>query len=93
MRLPPRQLRPAFAQWRYERNLTTRETARLLEEIAARHGLQGFSCSQEWVRLICLPFGDAKRRVPQGDHLSAIAVLTEGDIGESDFYPEKPVLA
>lgn len=41
----------------------------------------------EWVRLICLPFDDPRRRVPDAKDLERIHTWTNGEITPADFYP------
>lgn len=82
MKLPPPRRRPKFAQWRYERGLTVRATADLLEAAAGYR-----VCSHENVRTICLPIGDPGRTVPSPDLAAAIAGLTEDDCGLGDWPP------
>lgn len=78
--------RPAFAAWRWERNLSNPRTAQALERAAGALGLEGFTCSSETVRLVCLHFGDARRRVPGLQMMAAIGKLTEGQITERHFH-------
>lgn len=41
----------------------------------------------EWVRLICLPFDDPKRRVPSPDDVQRLWEWSDGEISPSDWYP------
>lgn len=80
MNLPQPKSRPKFAHWRYERNLSLRATADLLERVA------GFRiCSYEQVRAICRPIDDAGRAEPSDELAAAIATLTGGEVGEGDW--------
>lgn len=67
--------RPAFARWIWERGYTLKEIGDAIE------------CSYEHVRLICLPFVDAKRRVPEQELMRRIHAFTEGEIGFESWYP------
>ena len=88
-----RRPRPGFAPWRYERNLNLRVTAEYLERCAETLGLEGFTCSHETVRLICLPFGDPRRRFPAADLLAAIGELTNGEITPRHFHEPQQAAA
>lgn len=70
----PARPRPPFARWLFERDLDFRQAA-------ARLG-----CSHETVRLICLPFDDPKRRVPNVALMDKIIALTDGEVAASDFF-------
>lgn len=48
---------------------------------------EAIGCSYEQVRLICLPFGDARRRVPGEALMARIVKWTDGQIRPADFYP------
>jgi hypothetical protein len=85
MILPDKVQRPAFGPWRYEHNLNLAKTAELLEKAAAAIGLEGFTCSPEAVRRLCLPFNDPRRNEPSPDMLRAIGHLTGGEIGKGAF--------
>ena len=67
--------RPTLARWIWERGLELRQVA------------AGLGCSYEQVRLICLPFGDPKRRVPTTELIERIVAYTAGEITAADFYP------
>ncbi len=82
MKLPPPKRRPKLAQWRYDRNLTLRATADLLEQTAGYR-----VCSHETVRVLCLPFDDPDRVEPEPDLALAIATLTGGEVRPDDFVP------
>lgn len=69
--------RPKFARFIWERGLDYRAAGRHL-------GRTG-----EWVRLVCLPFNDARRRIPDGDDVAKISDWSEGEIGPSDWYPAR----
>jgi len=43
--------------------------------------------SREYVRLICLPFGDPARRKPGGDLVEKIIRLTAGAVRADDWHP------
>ena len=86
MRPPKPVPRPKLDAWRYERDLTCRQLAALINQVAARKGLQ-VMCSHETARRLCLPFDNAARRVPSDNMLTVISALTDGAIAEADFYP------
>jgi hypothetical protein len=44
-------------------------------------------CSAEYVRLICLPFDDPKRRDPSGKLVRKIVRLTAGACGPETWHP------
>lgn len=46
-----------------------------------------FGRTPEWVRLITLPFDDAKRRRPSADDVARIHRWTGGQVGPADWYP------
>ena len=71
---PPRPL-PPFALWMTVRGLTTRQAGDVLK------------VSHETIRLICLPFDDEERRVPNKDLMRRIYTWTQGEIRPRDFYP------
>lgn len=75
LQAPPPANRPKF--WRYvrERDLGLAEVAKV------------FDRSSEWVRLICLPFDDPKRRTPDEADIRAIHEWTGGEVGAGDWYP------
>lgn len=70
----PLKLRPPFARWLFDRSLDFRKAASLL------------GCSHETVRLVCLPFDDAGRRIPGKELMQKIVALTEGEIDPNSFY-------
>lgn len=70
-------LRPGFARWMWDRDLGLREVA------------DAVGCSYEQVRRICLPFGDANRRVPDQALITRIHELTCGEIGVQHWYPSE----
>lgn len=88
-----RKSRPGLFLWRHDHNLTLRATAALLEAEARALGHPGFTCSDETVRLICLPFDHPRRRVPSGPLIEAIVSLTKAEIGEGHFHPEAQAAA
>jgi hypothetical protein len=67
--------RPAFAHYLWERDVDFREAAEALGR------------SREWVRLVCLPFNDPRRRIPNCDDMAVIHAWTGGEIGPPSFYP------
>jgi hypothetical protein len=71
---PPPRSRPAFDLWLAVRKISYREAAEPLQT------------SHETVRLICLPFDDADRRVPNKDLMARIYRWTAGEIPPSSFY-------
>ena len=92
MKLPPPRRRPKFAQWRYDRGLTLRQTAALIT-VAGQTVGRPVDCSYEWVRTICLPFNDPDRTLPGADLAAAIEHLTEGEVTLEDFAPPVRKLA
>ncbi|HEX7887290.1 MAG TPA: hypothetical protein VF474_15035 [Phenylobacterium sp.] len=42
--------------------------------------------SGEWVRLVCLPFDDPRRRIPDADDMARIHAWTLGEVTPADFY-------
>lgn len=85
MKLPPPLHRPKFAQWRYDRGLTLRQTSRLIEETAERLGLP-VRCSHEKVRTLCLPFEDDERSYPDLDLARVIDAMTGGQVLLRHFF-------
>jgi hypothetical protein len=67
--------KPELALWIWMRDLNLREAAEL------------FGCSYEQVRLMCLPFADPRRRVPDTALMARIIDATGGEIGLKHFYP------
>jgi hypothetical protein len=63
--------------WRYyrDRGMTRNEVG------------AAFDRTPEWVRLICLPFDDPKRRVPSPDDVERVWSWSQGEIGPADWYP------
>jgi hypothetical protein len=43
--------------------------------------------SREWVRSICLPFCDPRRRIPDVEDMRRIRDWTGGEVIAPDFYP------
>lgn len=80
MKLPAPRRRPKFAQWRYERGLTLRGAADMLEGFAGHR-----ICSHETIRIICLPFGHADRLEPSPELAEAIEGLTQSEVTAADF--------
>ncbi len=75
-----RKPRPKFAHWRLDHQLTTRQTAAALNEIAGRKMV-----SHEKVRTICLPFDDAERTDVDAELADAIFALTRGEVRAEHF--------
>lgn len=46
-----------------------------------------FGRTPEWVRLVTLPFGDAKRRVPSAEDIARAFEWSGGEIKPADWYP------
>lgn len=67
--------RPKLATYLFERDITFRAAGEALGQ------------SQEWVRLVCLPFDDPRRRVPHKDVMERIVAWTQGAVVPADFYP------
>ncbi len=63
--------------WRYYR-----DRGMTLAEVGAVFGK-----TAEWVRLVTLPFGDPKRRVPAADDVEAAFNWSGGEITPADWYP------
>lgn len=73
---PPAPLRrPKLAQFLFERDLSFAAAGEQLGR------------TREWVRLICLPFDDPRRRVPDLDDMERIVAWTGGEVTPADFYP------
>lgn len=66
---------PAFEAWLNERRLDYAWAAERLGR------------SREFIRLICLPFDDSKRRDPSGKLVRDIIRLTGGAIRAEDWHP------
>jgi len=66
--------KPELALWLWLRDIGLREAAGL------------FGCSYEQVRLMCLPFADPRRRVPDAYLLQRIIDATAGAIGIIHFF-------
>ncbi len=73
-RLPPPLVRPQFATALFEAGLDYQQAAVALQS------------SRETIRLICLPFNDPRRRVPNRKLMQRIVDWTEGKIRPADFY-------
>lgn len=43
--------------------------------------------TREWARLVCLPFDDPRRRIPDEADLARIYAWTKGEVSPADFYP------
>lgn len=71
--LPPPRQKPAFALFLWDRGISLRDAATALDR------------SHEYVRRICLPFGDPNRRLPDEAVLERIAKYTGGEITKADF--------
>lgn len=78
--------RPTLAEWLWRRDVTLIQAGEL------------FECSPEMVRLICLPFDDPKRRVPDSrtsaggkpSLMERIITATGGDIIPAGFFAPMP---
>ena len=77
MPIPAIRPRPRLARWLFDRGLEFRD------------GGDYFGCSHETLRLVCLPFDDPKRRVPNKELMSAIYAGTAGEITAIHFFPEQ----
>lgn len=75
---PPIVPRPRLAAYIFERALELKTVG------------EAIGCSGEQVRLICLPFGHPKRRVPRTDLMARIVAWTGGEITPADFYQAPP---
>lgn len=73
---PPPANRPKFWRFYRDRDLSPVEVGEV------------FGRSAEWVRLICLPFDDARRRVPDKSDVLRIREWSGGEVGPPDWYPE-----
>lgn len=73
--------RPKFHAWLKRRGIG-------LAEAAGEIG-----CSAEHVRLICLPFADARRSTPRARIRRAIEAYTAGDVTLLDWDPPQAVAA
>lgn len=69
--------RPKLARFLWERDLDFRAAADHLGR------------SREWVRLVCLPFDDRRRRIPDREDMERIHDWTKGEVTPADFYPER----
>lgn len=72
---PPEAPRPKFWSYYRARGLTPSQIGEI------------FQRSAEWVRLIGLPFGDPKRRVPDAADVERIFLWSNGEVGPADWYP------
>jgi hypothetical protein len=70
-------IRPKFARFIWERDLTDREAADQLGR------------SRGWVQLLCLPFDDPRRRIPSAADVELIFDWSRGEIGPADWYPPR----
>jgi hypothetical protein len=73
--VPSPLVRPRLAQFLWERDISFREAGRALDRTG------------EWVRLICLPFDDPRRRIPDLQDIQRIYDWTGGEVTAGDFYP------
>jgi len=73
----PPLLRPRFASWLWERDITNVEAA------------EAVGCHPLTVGRICKPFGDPDRRMPEPPVMERIVELTRGDVTPNDFYPPR----
>jgi hypothetical protein len=67
--------RPKFAAFIWERQMELKAVA------------EAIGCSHEQVRLMSLPFGHPRRRVPGEALMGRIVRWTDGEITPADFYP------
>lgn len=67
--------RPAFDAWL---TLHRRDYAWAAERLG---------CTREYVRLICLPFDDEKRRDPRAGIVRKVVRLTAGAVRPDDWHP------
>lgn len=72
---PARLDRPKLARFLFERDIAYEAAGRAL------------SRSREWVRFVCLPFSDPRRRVPDKKSMERIVAWTDGEVTPADFYP------
>lgn len=72
--LPPPKKHPKFATLLFARGVDYREAAEAL------------GSSRETIRLICLPFDDDRRRVPNARLMARIRAWTGDEIRPADFY-------
>ena len=72
--LPPPVRRPKLAELLFARDVDYRQAAAAL------------GSSRETIRLICMPFGDVRRRVPNARLMSRIVTWTAGEVRPADFY-------
>lgn len=79
--LPPPRHRPRLAALLFEACVDFRAAA------------EGLRCSRETVRLICLPFDDPRRRVPNRALMARIVEWTRGEAQPADFYPQRSIAA
>lgn len=73
----PPLLRPRFALWLWEREITNIEAA------------EAVGCHPMTIGRICKPFGDPDRRMPEPSVMERIRELTLGSITPNDFYPPR----
>jgi len=73
--VPSPLVRPRLAQFLWERDISFREAGRALDRTG------------EWVRLICLPFDDPRRRIPDLQDMERVFNWTGGVVTAGDFYP------
>jgi hypothetical protein len=73
---PPAPLnRPKLARYLWDRDLTFQAAGAALGR------------TKEWVRLVCLPFDDVRRRIPDQADMAKIHAWTQGEVMPADFYP------
>lgn len=73
--VPSPLIRPRLAKFLWERDISFREAGKALDRTG------------EWVRLICLPFDDPRRRIPDLQDMERIFAWTGGEVTAGDFYP------
>ena len=72
---PEPAVRPLFWRFCRDRDLSMTEVAKI------------FGRSRGWAYLICLPFNDLRRRVPDPEDIAAIHDWSGGTIGPAHWYP------
>jgi hypothetical protein len=71
-------LRPKLALFLWERDLRLKAAG------------QALGRSHEYVRLVCLPFSDPQRTIPDDEFISRVEAFTKGAITRADFEPTVP---
>lgn len=73
-RIPAPKRRPFFALLLFEAGVDYQQAAKAL------------ASSRETIRLVCLPFEDPRRRVPNRQLMGRIVAWTAGRVRPADFY-------